>query len=135
VCDGKSVLQWLHWTNITDPAKPHADLLSVARYLMQQSGVKVDLHHVTGHQDSKHMGPFTSNPLLNIEANQLAKEKLTTYQRVPQYFTSPGARKCVIWEPIVLRKISTLHYAIISMVKALKHTGSSSKSLHKVFGQ
>jgi len=89
VCDGKLVLQWLCWTHITDPAESHANLLSVARYLMQNSRVMVDLHYIKGHQDSKCIGPFTRDVTLNIEADQLTQEKLATYRPGPTMFHIP----------------------------------------------
>jgi len=51
-CDRKLVLPHLKRTQITDPNKPHANLLSATRYLMSHSPVYIDLHHVKGHQDA-----------------------------------------------------------------------------------
>jgi len=92
VCDGKSVLQWLCTTHITDPTKAHADLLSATRYLMTHSGVLVNLHHVKGHQDSNCAGPFTREATLNIKADQLTRTKLETYQSGPAIFHIPWSQ-------------------------------------------
>jgi len=59
---------------------------------MQNSGVKVDLHHIKGHQDSKCVGPFTRDATLNIEADQLTQEKLATYWPGPTMFHIPWSQ-------------------------------------------
>jgi len=103
MCDGNSVLQQLCRTNTTDPAQPHANLLSAARHHIQNSGVTVELYHNKGHQDSKCAGPFTQNATLNIEADQLAQDKLETYHPGPTKFHIPwsqGAKEHVIWDPM-----------------------------------
>jgi len=91
-CDGKSVLQRLRRTTVTDPNEAHADLLSAARHLMKQWGYMIDLQHVKGHQDSKHFGPYKRDATLNIEADKLAKEKLATYRTGPVRFHIPGSQ-------------------------------------------
>jgi len=91
-CDGKSVLQRLQKTNITDPNKPHADLLSSTRQLLKTSNLTVLLHHVKGHQDSRHFGPHTRDATLNIEADRLAKEKLEDYKPGPKNFHIPWSQ-------------------------------------------
>jgi len=91
-CDGKSVIQRLQKLHITDPSKPHADLLSAARYLMTYCGVMVELQHVKGHQDSKCFGPFTRDATLNIKADQLARGKLDTYTPVTSNFHIPWSQ-------------------------------------------
>jgi len=91
-CDGKLVLMQLRWYHITDPNKPHADLLLATRHLMKHCGAQVDLHHIKGHQDSKKCGLYTRDVMLNIKAHKLAREKLETYQPGPKSFHIPWSQ-------------------------------------------
>jgi len=88
-CDGKSVLQWLQKTNITDPNKPHTDLLSSTWHLLQTSNLNVQLHHIKGHQDSRNFGPYTRDATLNIKVDRLVREKLEDYKPGPKNFHIP----------------------------------------------
>jgi len=72
--------------------EPHADLLSAARYIMNQSSMQVELHHVRGHQDSTIHRPFTCDASLNIEVDLLAKGKLTLYMQGPRNFHIPWSQ-------------------------------------------
>jgi len=91
-CDGKSVLSRLKRIRMTDPQEPHADLISATRTLIKISAVQVELVHVKGHQDNKILGPFTRDVTLNIEADQLARTKLTCYTTGPQRFHIPWSQ-------------------------------------------
>jgi len=92
VCNGKSVLMWLQWYQITDPNEPHTNLLSATRHLMKHCRAQIDLHHVKGHRDSKNFSPYTRDAMLNIEEDKLAKEKLKIYQSGPQTFHIPWSQ-------------------------------------------
>jgi len=91
-CDSKSVLQQQQQIQTTDPNEPHADLLSSTRHLMRHDNLKVHLHHVKGHQDSKNFGPYTRDATLNIEADRLACKKLEAYQPSPKTFHIPWSQ-------------------------------------------
>jgi len=91
-CDSKSVLQQLQQTKTTDPNKPHTNLLSLTRHLMKKSNLKVHLHHVKGHQDSRNFRPYTRDATLNIEADRLARKKLEAYQPGPKNFHIPWSQ-------------------------------------------
>jgi len=69
---------------MTDPQEPHADLISTTRTLIMISAVQVELVHIKGHQDKNILGPLTRDATLNIEADQLARTKLTGYTTGPQ---------------------------------------------------
>jgi len=56
------------------------------------SNLTVQLHHVKGHQDSKHFGPHTRDASLNIEADGLAKKKLEDYKPGPKNFHIPWSQ-------------------------------------------
>jgi len=66
-----------------DPQEPHADLISATRTLIMISMVKIKLVHVKGHQDNKLIGPLTRDAMLNIEADHMARTKLTRYTNGP----------------------------------------------------
>ncbi len=91
-CNGKSVLSRLKWIRLTDPQEPHADLMSTTQMLIMLSAIQVELVHVKGHQDTKTMGPFTRDAMLNIEADQLACTKLTSYTTGPTRFHIPWSQ-------------------------------------------
>jgi len=91
-CDRKSVLSRLKWIRTTDPQEPHADLISATRTLIKISAVQAELVHVKGHQDNTTLGPFTRDATLNIEADQLARTKLTSYTTGPQRFHIPWSQ-------------------------------------------
>jgi len=59
---------------------------------MYHIGVSVELQHVKGHQDSNCIGLFTRDATLNIEADQLARTKLETYQSGPTTFHIPWSQ-------------------------------------------
>jgi len=91
-CDGKSVLQHLRRANPTDPNEPHADLLLATRHVLHNCGAQVDLIHMKGHQDNKHIGPLTRDATLNVEADLLTCEKLNTYHHRPNPFHIPWSQ-------------------------------------------
>jgi len=91
-CDGKSVLQCLHRANPTDPNELHTDLLSATCHVLHNCGVQVDLNHVKGHQDNKHIGPLTRDVTLNVEADLLTCDKLNTYRHGPNPFHIPWSQ-------------------------------------------
>jgi len=66
--------------------------LSSTRHLLTTSNLTVQLHHVKGHQDSKHFGPHTRDASLNIEADGLAKKKLEDYKPGPKNFHIPWSQ-------------------------------------------
>jgi len=85
-CNSKLVLARLKWLRMIDPQEPHVDLLLATCNLIKHSVVKIELHHVKGHQDSNQIGPFTHDATLNIKADLLAKTKLSVDTLVPTYF-------------------------------------------------
>jgi len=91
-CNGKSVLQRLPKTNITDPNEPYADLLSSTHHLLTACNLRVQLHHIKGHQDARNFGPYTRDATLNIEADRLAREKLDDYKPGPKNFHIPWSQ-------------------------------------------
>jgi len=91
-CNGKSVLQRLPKTNITDPNEPYADLLSSTHHLLTACNLRVQLHHIKGHQDARNFGPYTRDATLNIEADRLAREKLDDYKPGQKNFHIPWSQ-------------------------------------------
>jgi len=88
-CDGKSVLHRLWNGQKTSASEPHYDLLSGTRYLLLDSGFQVTLAHVKGHQDTGAPTVLTRDAMLNIEANALAKDKLSCYTPGPSVYVLP----------------------------------------------
>jgi len=88
-CDGKSVLHWLWHSMATSPTEPHYDLLSGTRMLLNRCGYNVQLVHVLGHQDIGTPAVLSWEALLNIEADALAKHKLTRYTPGQMQYTVP----------------------------------------------
>ncbi len=88
-CDGKSVLHRLWNKRKTSAAEPHYDLLSGTRHLLLDCGFKVILAHVKGHQDQGIPTVLTRDAMLNIEADTLAKDKLTRYAPGPSTYVIP----------------------------------------------
>jgi len=127
-CNGKSILQQLQRTHITDPTELHSNLLSGARYLIQHSGITVKLHHVKGHQDSKCFSPFTRDATLNIEVDHLAWGTLENIGQVHQCSIFPGVRVCAIQGPNASRKHLQMKSATTLVANEWQNTGSSSES-------
>jgi len=123
VCDGKLVLMRLWQTHIMDPAKPHDNLISAARYLIQHSRVKVNLFHVKGHQDAQSFGPFTQDATMNIKANQLAKEKLEAYWPGPTIFHIPWSQGVCYMDTQRLKKPLPTTSGTTSMANGLPNIG------------
>jgi len=77
-CDGLLVINRLSNNHPIDPTEPHADLLQAAWTLINTSAYMIQLKFVRGHQDNSILTALTRDAWLNIEANKLAKQKLTS---------------------------------------------------------
>jgi len=108
-----------------DLQDPHADLMSTTRTLLKISAVQVELVHVKGHQDKNILGPFTRDVMLNIEADQLACIKLTSYTTGPQQFHIPWSQGVCYTGAQRVENFSGTPYRIISMASPQKHTGKN----------
>jgi len=87
-CKGKSVLHWLWNPCMTSPSEPHYDLLSGTCQLLE-CGYSIQLTHIKGHQDNGEITVLTCAATLNIEADSLAKDKLSLYVTRPTMYYLP----------------------------------------------
>jgi len=76
-CDSLSAINWLCSSKSIEPMEPHADLLIAAWHLLLSCGYTIDLVFVHGHHDSGVPMVLSWDAWLNIEADQLAKAKVT----------------------------------------------------------
>jgi len=70
------------------PSEPHYDLLSGTWHLLANCGYSILLEHFKGHQDLGAITTLSCAATLNIEADGLAKDKLSCY--------IPGPSLCYI---------------------------------------
>jgi len=89
-CDGLSIINRLSNIKPINPTEPHADLLTAARNLISTSLYAVQLVFVRGHQDNSIPTVLTRDAWLNIKADRLAKQKLTTPYTGPVFYSLPG---------------------------------------------
>jgi len=89
-CDGLSVITRLQTSRPIEPTEPHFDLLTVARSLLALSYYTVDLVFVRGHQDTKFLMVLTPDAWFNMEANALAKSKVSPSFTGPSVYKLPG---------------------------------------------
>jgi len=103
-CDGKSVILHLWWTHIMDLAKPHANLISAARHLMQHGTIKVDLFHVKGHKMPRVLAHSPKMPPWTSKLTNWQKPNWKHTGQVPLCSTSHEAKGCAIQAPKELKK-------------------------------
>jgi len=89
-CDGLSVINRLSNPKPIDSSEPHADLLTAARNLLITSAYKIELAFVHGHQDNGVPTVLARDAWLNIEADQLAKTKMSHLHTGPIVYKLPG---------------------------------------------
>jgi len=89
-CNGLSVINRLSNNHPIDPMELHADLLQAARTLIDTSAYTIQLKFVGSHQDNGIPTALTRDAWLNIEANTLAKQKLTSTHTRPILYKLPG---------------------------------------------
>jgi len=76
-CDGKSVLERIKSKKQLDPFVTHADLLGACRRLAKELPWQIDFQHIKGHQDKGLPTVLSRTAWLNIEADLLAKARIT----------------------------------------------------------
>jgi len=121
-CDGKLVLHRLWNRRKTSVSEPHYDLLSGTCNLLSNSGFQVTLAHVKGHQDTGVPTVLTQDVMLNIEADTLAKDKLSRYMPSPSVYIIPfsyGA--CYVGGKRVVKNIQAMLRHHISGLPAIKY--------------
>jgi len=121
-CDGKLVLHQLWNGGRTSPSELHYDLLSGTRHLLSNGGFQVTLAHVKGHQDTGVPTVLTQDAMLNIEADTLAKDKLSRYKSGPSAYVIPfsyGA--CYVSGRRVVKNIQATLRQHINGVPAIKY--------------
>ncbi len=64
---------------MTSASKPHYNLLLGTCWLLLDGGFTFNLAHIKGHQDNGEITALTQDATLNIEADALAKDKLSRY--------------------------------------------------------
>jgi len=111
-----------------DPQEPHTSLMSAMRSLLQISNVEVELVHIKGHQDKNTQGPFTRDMMLNIEVDQLACNKLTSYSTGPQQFHIPWSQEVCYTGTQHVEKTLETPYTIISMALPQKPIGKNKET-------
>jgi len=89
-CNGLSIINRLSNVKPIKPTKPHADLLIAAHNLISTSMYEIKLVFVRGHQDNGIPTVLTRDAWLNVEADWLAKQKLTTPHTGPAFYSLPG---------------------------------------------
>jgi len=95
------VLQRLWLIGPTNPNEAHADILSKARHLLEIFGYQIVLHHVKGHQDTP------ERQSSNVEADLLAKNKLTLYQQgLGEYQIPYGHSACYLGNQRIRKDLS-----------------------------
>jgi len=105
-CNGLSVITRLQTSWPIEPAEPHFDLLTVARQLLATSLYTVDLAFVRGHQDTSLPTVLTRDAWLNVEADALAKAKVSPEFKGPLAYQLPGnAWGCYIQKQRVVTQL------------------------------
>jgi len=103
-------------------SKPHYDLLLGTCRLLSDGGFDFNLAHVKGHQDNGEITALMQDATLNIEADALAKAKLSRYMPGPQVYTLPfvyGACYVGGWQ--VVKNIQTTLRNHINGFPAIKY--------------
>ncbi len=89
-CDGLSVITRLQMQRLIDPTKPHADLLTAAKTLIDMSPYQIILAFVRGHQDTGYPTVLIHDAWLNVEVDLIAKETVKTPFASPQFYKLPS---------------------------------------------
>jgi len=88
-CDGLSLVSRLSASWPIDYTKPHADLLVAAWGLIITCGYQIELVFVQGHQDTGQPTVLTRDTWLNVEADLLAKQKVSISHKGPLFYKLP----------------------------------------------
>jgi len=134
-CDGLLVINRLSNNHPIDLTEPHADLLMAACNLINTSTYMIQLVFVWGHQDNGIPTILTRDAWLNIKANQLAKQKLTSPHTGPSFITFQGTCGVASWGRYKWLNNSTNHCGSSSMDKTCASTGNSKKDAHKTLSK
>jgi len=86
------------------------------------------------HQDKNIQGPFTRDMMLNIEVDQLACNKLTSYSTGPQQFHIPWSQEVCYTGTQHVEKTLETPYTIISMALPQKPIGKNKETWQKESG-
>jgi len=70
--------------------EPHFDLFTMACNLLMTSYYTIKLMFVHGHQDTEYPTALTQDAWLNVEANALAKSKVSPLFTGPQAYKLPS---------------------------------------------
>jgi len=94
-CNWNSVIQWLNSKQPIDPSVAHADILIASQNITQSLTFNIQFTHIKSHQDTKHTMVLTREAWLNVEADRLAKDHMTTgHTGWPQLQPTMGRMAC-----------------------------------------
>jgi hypothetical protein len=99
-CDCVSALQNVTCKYEPSPNRPHHDLLSAIRYLLQTSPVRWSFRHVKGHQDDQNSYHALDRwSQLNVDMDGLAKSywQILNQNRPPPFHLQPPPGQWSIW--------------------------------------
>ncbi len=130
-CNGLLVITRIQANKPVEPTESHADLLIVARTLMQTCGYKIELAFIQGHQDNGTPAVLTRDVWLNVEADKLAKAKVDPSWGAPPITNSQGTNGDVMQEWNELSHSLTWHYEHGLMEKRPKTTGKNASNLQE----
>jgi len=109
-CNSLLVINRLSNNHPIDPTEPHTDLLQAAHTLINMNAYTIQLNFVRGHQDKGIPTILTRDTWLNIEANQLAKQKLASpYTGLSFYYLPGNLWSCYVGK---VRMVKQLHQSL-----------------------
>jgi len=89
-CNRLLVIMHLQTQQPINPSEPHVDHLTAAKNLLNSSSYQIKLVFIWGHQDTGVSMVLARDAWLNIEADELAKQKASVSFNGPAYYKLPG---------------------------------------------
>jgi len=116
------------------PSEPHYDLLSRTHHLLTDCSYLVHLEYIKGHQDNGVTTVLTWAATLNIEADLLAKDKLSRYMDGPRVYYLPFAYgTCYMAQQHVVKNLQSVLRSHISGLPAIKYWQQRRKLLAAIW--